>query len=87
MQAYEHLSKSGEIAVLQQLYKSIEVDGPIKPDESGFFTSPDDKERTAGLEYLQDKYTYGWYIAEQKEVEQLNSLNVFMYYIDKNYYE
>lgn len=52
-----------------------------------YFISDKDKERTKILSELQDKYTYGWYIAEQYKDEQLDAITKFMSYIEDNYYE
>lgn len=79
--------KYSEISQLLLLQQSILKDGEIKPDESGFFTSKDDKGRTRSLEVLQDKYTYGWYIAEQSKDEQIKALSDFIKYVVDNYYE
>lgn len=74
-------TKIEEIKVLCELEQSILNDGKIVPDESGFFESEKDKERVTGLSKLQDKYTYGWYIAKETMEEQIKSINDFKKYI------
>lgn len=75
-----------EIAALSQLETSIINDGMIKPDEEGFFTCEEDRERTAALSALMDKYRYGWYIAhEPTAFDQLRSINQFKLYILSQY--
>lgn len=88
MNVYANMTKKAELLALQELYNDICFgDGAIEPDESGYFTSDKDNERTKILSELQDKYTYGWYIAEQSKDEQLNAITKFMSYIEDNYYE
>lgn len=74
-------TKIEELKVLCELELSILNDGKIQADESGFFESEKDRDRVRGLGDLQEKYTYGWYIAEQTIEEQINSINVFKKYI------
>lgn len=88
MNVYANMTKKAELLALQELYNDICFkSGAIGPDESGYFISDKDKERTKILSELQDKYTYGWYIAEQSKDEQLDAITKFMSYIEDNYYE
>lgn len=88
MNAYINMTKKAELAALQELYDDILFgSGAIEPDESGFFISEKDRERTNILSELMDKYTYGWYIAEQSKDEQLDDIKKFMSYIEDKYYE
>ena len=65
------LEKVNDLMVLCELEQSILCLGKIMPDEEGFFTSEIDYPRVRKFENLQEKYTYGWYIAEQNIEEQL----------------
>lgn len=73
--------KIEEIKVLCELELSILNDGKVVADESGFFESLKDRDRVRGLGELQEKYAYGWYIAEQTVEEQIKSINDFKKYI------
>lgn len=75
------LEKVNELMILCQLEQSILCLGKIMPDNDGFFTSEEDWPRTRKFENLQEKYTYGWYIAEQSLEDQIKSLNEFKKYI------
>lgn len=74
-------TKIEELKVLCELELSILNDGKIEADESGFFESLKDRDRIRGLAELQEKYTYGWYIAEQTVEEQIKSINDFKKHI------
>lgn len=74
-------TKIEELKVLCELELSILNNGKIEADESGFFESLKDKDRIRGLIELQEKYTYGWYIAEQTVEEQIKSINDFKKHI------
>lgn len=73
--------KIEELKTLCELELSILNDRKIDPDETGFMNAAYDEERLEGLSDLQDKYTYGWYIAEQTMEEQIKSINDFKKYI------
>jgi hypothetical protein len=74
-------TKLSEIKTLCELEMSIINFGKIQPDKTGYFASDEEKERLNGLSKLQDKYSYGWYIAEQTIEEQIISINKFKRYI------
>lgn len=74
-------NKIEELKVLCELELSILNDGKIEGDESGFFESVKDRNRTKGLADLQEKYSYGWYIAERTVEDQIKSINDFKKYI------
>ena len=73
--------KIQELITLCKLESSILVDGKINPDEEGYFACENDKERIIDLVKLQEKYTYGWYIAAESLEEQIKSINEFKKYI------
>ena len=75
------LEKINELMVLCELEQSILCLGKITPDEEGFFTSEIDRPRVKKFEDLQEKYMYGWYIAEQTIEEQIQSINDFKKFI------
>lgn len=75
------LEKVNDLMVLCELEQSILCFGKITPDEEGFFTSEIDYPRVRKFENLQDKYTYGWYIAEQSIEDQIQSINDFKKFI------
>lgn len=75
------LEKVNELMVLCELEQSILCLGKITPDDEGFFTSEIDRPRVRKFEKLQEKYTYGWYIAEQTIEEQIQFINEFKKFI------
>lgn len=81
------MGKYEEIKSLLKLQLDILQNGKIIQDESGLFESEKDRERLQGLFALQDKYTYGWYIAEQSLDEQIISISQFIEYIINNFKE
>lgn len=74
-------NKIEDLKTLCELELSILNDGKINTDESGYFESKKDKKRLEGFMKLQDKYTYGWYIAPLPMEEQIKTINDFKRYI------
>ncbi len=74
-------TKIEELKVLCELELSILNDGKIDPDPDGYFESKKDRERLIDFTELQEKYSYGWYIARQSIEEQIKSINEFKDYI------
>ena len=70
-------SKIIELMILCKLEMSILTNGKIKPDNTGYFASDIENDRLDMFYKLQEKYHYGWYIAEQPIEEQLQSINDF----------
>ena len=75
------LEKVNDLMVLCELEQSILCLGKITPDDEGFFTSEIDRPRVRKFENLQEKYTYGWYIAEQTIEDQILFINEFKKFI------
>lgn len=73
--------KIKELKTLCELEFSILNYGKIDKDATGFMNETYEDRRLEGLFDLQDKYTYGWYIAEQTMEEQIKSINEFKKYI------
>lgn len=74
-----------EFTQLSDLELSLLIHGKIMPDASGLCTCEVDRERTKELDTLMEKYTYGWYIAQESLIEQLESIHKFkMYIINKS---
>ena len=78
---YIDITKQKELLDLCKLEQSILIDGKINPDVEGCFPCLEDEERLTELIKLQDKYTYGWYIARECLEEQIKSINKFKAYI------
>ncbi len=79
-----------EIAILTELEMDIINFGEIKKEnEQEPFECESDFERLESYHFfeLQDKYSYGWYIAEQLLKEQIKSIEKFKLYIIDNYKE
>lgn len=74
-------TKIKELKTLCELELSILNNGKIEPDERGYFESDKDIDRVRSLGSLQEKYTFGWYIATQTMEEQIKSINDFKKYI------
>ena len=76
-----------DIKVLAELKLDIIENGKIRQTETmrGGFREPfeceEDRDRVKGLYSVMDKYTYGWYIAEETLEEQLQSITKFEQYI------
>ena len=76
-----------DIKVLTELKLDIIKNGKIRQTETmccGFrepFECEEDISRVKGLHSVMDKYTYGWYIAEETLEEQLQSITKFEQYI------
>lgn len=81
------MGKYQEIGALLKLQLDILQNGKIDPDKSGFFAAQKENIRLKTFYELQDKYTYGWYIAEQSLDDQISSISEFIRYIIKNYEE
>lgn len=73
--------KIEELKKLCELELSILNNGKIDPDKDGYYEATYDRCRVKDLGDLQEKYTYGWYIAEQTMEEQIKSINDFKKYI------
>ena len=73
--------KQKELLELCKLEQSILSDGKINPDKDGYFPCEADSERVSVLYKLQEKYSYGWYIAEESLEDQIKSINKFKAYI------
>lgn len=71
-----------EMNIIQ--FGKIEKDKKEEPFESKF-----DNKRLNNFHFyeLQEKYTYGWYIAEETLEEQIKSIEKFKLYIMDNYKE
>lgn len=78
---YIDITKQKELLELCKLEQSILTAGKINSDEEGYFPCPEDEERLTELIKLQDKYTYGWYIARECLEDQIKSINKFKAYI------
>ena len=78
---YIDITKQKELLELCKLEQSILIAGKINSDEEGYFPCPEDEERLTELIKLQDKYTYGWYIARECLEDQIKSINKFKAYI------
>ena len=76
--------KTKDLIELCKLELSILTDGKIIPNKSGIFPSIMEQERVHELGKLQEKYNYGWYIAEQSMEDQIKSINEFKKYIIEN---
>lgn len=74
-------TKLEELCVLNELENSILSCGKIELAEDGISPAEKDRDRLVGLYELQDKYSYGWYIAQQSLSDQLKSINKFKEYI------
>lgn len=70
-----------ELKILCELELSLIENGKILADEEGYFAHSTEQERLKGLDSLQDKYHYGWYIAAESLTEQLQSINEFKLFI------
>lgn len=78
---YIDVTKQKELLDLCKLEQSILTDGKINPDVEGYFPCTEDEERLSELIKLQEKYTYGWYIARECLEDQIKSINKFKAYI------
>ena len=74
-------TKQKELLELCKLEQSILTNGKINPDKEGYFPSEKDSGRVSKLGELQEKYTYGWYIARECLEDQIKSINKFKAYI------
>ena len=75
------LTKQKELLQLCKLEQSILTEGKINSDEEGYFPSKEDEERVKDLYTLQEKYSYGWYIATESLEDQIKSINKFKEFI------
>lgn len=75
------ITKQKELLELCKLEQSILTDGKINPDTEGYFPCAEDEPRVKEFAKLQDKYTYGWYIARECLEDQIKSINRFKTYI------
>ena len=75
------ITKQKELLELCKLEQSILTEGKINPDAKGYFPCAEDEKRLSELIKLQDKYTYGWYIAKEGIEDQIKSINEFKVYI------
>lgn len=78
---YIDITKQRELLELCKLEQSILTGGKINPDKEGLFPSEEDNKRVSELGKLQEKYTYGWYIARECLEDQIKSINRFKAYI------
>lgn len=79
-----------ELLTLTQLELDIILHGKIEKNvENEPWEDAKSRDRLVKFRFyeLQDKYTYGWYIAELDIIGQLRSINVFKDYILHNYKE
>lgn len=70
--------KEKDMLDLLRLQQDILENGPItKEKENQPFESKADKERLFKFNFfdIQDRYRYGWYIAEESKAQQLASIN------------
>ena len=74
-------TKLEDLCVLNELENSILSCGKIELAENGLDPVEKDKARLEEFFKLQEKYTYGWYIAQQSLANQLKSINRFKEYI------
>lgn len=74
-------TKLEELCVLNELENSILSQGKIELSENGFDPVEKDKPRLEEFFKLQEKYTYGWYIAQESLWEQIRSINRFKEFI------
>lgn len=84
------MTKLQEIANLTTLELMIIQFGKIEKEtiDKPFARKLDDELLNRYYFYdLQDKYTYGWYIAEETLEEQIKSIEKFKLYIMDNYME
>lgn len=84
------MTKLQEIANLTALELDLIQFGKVeKRVEDEPFETEFDSERLDRFHFdkLQEKYTYGWHIAEQSLEEQLRSIEKFKLYILRNYKE
>lgn len=83
------MTKLQEIANLTSLEMDIIQFGKIEKNEEEPFENKLGNERLNEFHFydLQDKYTYGWYIAEETLEEQIKSIEKFKLYIMDNYKE
>lgn len=88
------MTKFEEIKNLALLKADIITNGKIKQREDPFdvdscFESEKDAKRLDKYHFfeLQDKYTYGWYIALETLEEQIFSISKFEQYILEHYKE
>ena len=88
------MTKFEEIKNLALLKADIIINGKIEQKEDPFdvdscFESEKDAERLDKYHFfeLQDKYTYGWYIAPETLEEQIFSISKFEQYILEHYKE
>lgn len=84
------MTKLQEIANLTTLEMAIIQFGKIEKEtiDEPFARKLDDEILNKYRFYeLQDKYTYGWYIAEETLEEQIKSIEKFKLYIMDNYKE
>ena len=88
------MTKFEEIKNLALLKSDIITNGKIEQREDPFdvdscFESEKDAERLDKYHFfeLQDKYTYGWYIAPETLEEQIFSISKFEQYILDHYKE
>lgn len=79
-----------EIMNLTMLEADIIQFGKIESDKENFpFETKHDRERLEKFKFfrLQDKYNYGWYIAEDSLENQIKEIEKFKLYIMDNYKE
>lgn len=70
-----------ELKILCELEMDILTNGEITADSTGYFPTKSDNHRLHGLYQLQDKYSYGWYIASDFIDEQIKKINEFKMFI------
>ena len=85
------MTKLQEIMNLTMLETDIIQFGKIENNEDEFYpsTTRHDTERLSKFNFfkLQNKYNYGWYIADDSLEDQIKEIEKFKLYIMENYKE
>ena len=85
------MTKLQEIMNLTMLEADIIQFGKIENNEDEFYpsTTRHDTERLSKFNFfkLQNKYNYGWYIADDSLEDQIKEIEKFKLYIMENYKE
>lgn len=85
------MTKLQEIMNLTMLEADIIQFGKIENNEDEFYpsTTRHDTERLSKFNFfkLQNKYNYGWYIADDSFEDQIKEIEKFKLYIMENYKE
>lgn len=81
------MTKLQEIANLTALEMMIIQFGKIRKNSHEPFISDDKRLEKFHFYDLQEKYKYGWYIAEETLEEQIKSIEKFKLYVMDNYKE